>query len=193
MPLTISMSVAQLLKRETFEEHAKAEKLLAPKLASIQSYNDYAAILKMFYGFFCPLEKRIERHLSQEILVDVHERRNSLFILRDLESIQSSTEDLLLCKTLPGINSSLQALGTMYVLEGSTLGGRMIGKMLMKNPGVTFNDANLNFFNGYKENTGTKWTYFLSVVDQYEDHADVMIASANETFRCLTKWMEECL
>jgi len=187
------MSVAQLLKKETFEEHARAEKLLAPKLTSIQSYDDYAAILKMFYGFFHPLEKPIAQYLTGQVLSDIHERRNSLFILRDLTAIQSSTEGFLLCKTLPGINSSLQALGTMYVLEGSTLGGRMIGKMLIKNPAVAFNDSNLNFFNGYRENTGTKWTYFLSVVDQYEDHADDIITSANETFSCLTKWMEECL
>ena len=99
MPLTMSMSVAQLLKKETFAAHTQAEKILAPKLASIQSFDDYASILKMFYGFFHPLETRIKQQIAQDILLDIDERRNALFILNDLIAIQHSTGHIALCKS----------------------------------------------------------------------------------------------
>lgn len=193
MPLTIPSSVARLLKKGTFHAHTESEKILAPKLASIKSYQDYASILKMFYGYFHPVEAIIKSYISKDVLSDIDERRNSLFILQDLNAINHSTNALPVCKQLPKIKSSLEALGTMYVLEGSTLGGRMISKMLMKNTTVVFNESNLNFFNGYKENTGVKWTYFLSVIDQHEEEAEVIVAAANETFNCLTQWMEKAL
>lgn len=193
MPLTMSTSVAELLKKETIYAHKKSERILTQKLISITSYQDYASILKMFYGYFQPVEALVKKHLTKDVLNDINERRNSLFILQDLKAIDHSTDVLPICDDLPKINSCLEALGTMYVLEGSTLGGRMISKMLMKNTSVAFDNSNLIFFNGYKEDTGKRWAYFLSVIDQYEENAAVIVESANETFNCLTKWMERSL
>lgn len=190
MPLTMSMSAAQLLKKTTFDAHTTTEKTLNPKLSSITNYEDYGLMLKMFYGFFQPLEKIISRYIGKEILYDIDERRNSMSILTDLKAIDQSTEALSICTVFPTINSISEALGAMYVLEGSTLGGRMICRMLMKNGFVQFNASNLHFFNGYGDNTGSKWTQFLSVIEQYENEVNDMVRTANDTFNCLTKWME---
>jgi heme oxygenase (biliverdin-IX-beta and delta-forming) len=54
MPLTMSIPVAQLLKGGTVCAHREAEEILAPRSAGINSYDDYATILRMFYGFFHP-------------------------------------------------------------------------------------------------------------------------------------------
>jgi hypothetical protein len=64
MPLTISISAAQLLKKETFDVHTKTEKRLGLKLQSITKFDDYATILKMFFGFFNPTKKIISRHIT---------------------------------------------------------------------------------------------------------------------------------
>lgn len=193
MPLTMSMPVAQLLREGTAPAHAKTEKVLAPKLSSIRSYEDYSSILKMFYGFFYPLEKIIRYYVTEDILTDIKERRNSLFIVSDLKAIGHSHEEIQVCKELPEINCSLEALGSLYVLEGSTLGGSMICKLLKKNSLVSFDESNLHFFSGYKENTGSKWMGFLSVIDQYGEDANLIVAAAYQTFTCLTKWMEKSL
>jgi len=190
MPLTMSMSAAQLLKKRTFDAHTRAENILNSKLNSITTYDDYGRMLKMFYGFYQPLEKIISQYIGREILYDIDERRNSISILTDLKAIGRSTGAPWLCTDLPNINSTANALGAMYVLEGSTLGGRMISRMLMKNDFVQFDASNLHFFSGYGENTGSKWTNFLFVIDQYGNEAIDMIRTANDTFNCLTKWME---
>jgi len=190
MPLTMSMSAAQLLKKRTFDAHTKAENNLNSKLNSITTYGDYGRMLTMFYGFFQPLEKVITQYIGKEILYDIDERRNSNSILIDLKAIGQSTKAPLICTDLPNINSTPEALGAMYVLEGSTLGGRMISRILMKNDFVKFDASNLHFFIGYGENTGSKWINFLSVLNQYENEANDMVRTANDTFNCLTKWME---
>ena len=109
MPLTIIKSVAHLLKEETIEAHAKAENLLTPKLASIKTYDDYAAVLKMFYGYFHPLEKITGKYITNDVLSDVDERRNSLSILYDLESIDCLTEYFPLCDDLNDVSHNLPA------------------------------------------------------------------------------------
>ena len=189
----MSVSVAQLLKQETAVSHVRTENILSPTLATIHSFDDYASILKMFYGYFHPLESIIRSYITPGILEDIDERRNSSFIINDLKAIGYSTESLALCTQLPNINSSLAALGAMYVLEGSTLGGRMISRMLMKNALVPFDDSNLHFFNGYKESTGKRWTSFLSVLEEHAEGVDTIVTAANETFNCLTKWMDKTL
>lgn len=192
MPLTITKSVAQLLKEETREAHTTAENLLTPKLSSIKTYDDYAAILKMFYGYFHPLELTIKQQVSDKVLNDIGERRNSLFILRDLKNLNCSTENLSVCDEIPEVNNTRDAFGCLYVLEGSTLGGRIIAKMLMKNFYISLDQGNLNFFNGYKEDTGNKWAHFLSVINKQEG-VQAIVSAANEAFDGLTKWMEKTL
>ena len=60
---------------------------------------------------------------------------------------------------LPGIENEVQAQGALYVLEGSTLGGRGITKMLLRQcPWLTL--QKLTFFNGYGAGTGPMWLSF---------------------------------
>lgn len=193
MSLTITVTVAHRLKIETEEAHVKTEQILSPRMTSIKNYDDYALILKMFYGYFSVLDKSIGDFITTNVLPDIRERRNSFFILKDLEAIGYSTKSIPVCVNVPSIDSVEEALGAMYVLEGSTLGGRMISKMLIKNTSAVFNDSNLNFFNGYKEDTGNKWKLFVSTLDRYDRDADKIIDTANTTFECLTKWMEHSL
>ena len=115
MPLTISMSAAQLLKKETFDAHTKAEKGLRLKLQSITTYDNYAMILKMFYGFFYPIENIISQYISPEISRAVNESRNTFSILIDLDSIRYSTGQLLFCHDLPVISSRLFKSRRIYV------------------------------------------------------------------------------
>jgi len=194
MPTTsANLSVAQQLKKQTATAHADSENMLMPFLNSIRNSDDYARILKMFYGFFAPLENRIAGWVSTGILADIHERRNASLIIEDLKAIGTNTEELPLASQLPEINSIASALGAMYVLEGSTLGGRFIAKMLAKNEALAVSSGHLNFFNGYGEQTGDKWKSFITLVNNYPDQVEELIAAANETFRCMGSWMHQTL
>lgn len=62
----------------------------------------------------------------------------------------------------PSPASRAEALGMLYVLEGSTLGGRMIARALDAR-GIS--DPRLRFLDPYGPETGTRWRGFLQVLE----------------------------
>lgn len=179
-------TAAEALKHETAKGHREAEEVLLPRLTAIQSAEDYRAVIKMFYGFFLPVEKVLRGYVKPSVLADVNERRSSKLLIEDLETLGCTAADAPLCKDLPGIDSVAKSFGAMYVLEGSTLGGRMIAKMLAKNEAVP-PDA-LRFFKGYGEDTGAKWKAFVEAINQQPD-VPTMIEGAAQTFESMKTWM----
>lgn len=191
MPL-LTEPVAAILKRETAQLHRAAEEALLPKLTSIRTLADYSAILKTFYGFFAPLQQKIEQHISIADLPDMSERRQASLALKDLGFLHAPVNNIPLCTALPGITNVAEAFGALYVLEGSTLGGQMIGKMLLKNKAAEINEDHLHFFFGYREKTGMKWKTFLEALNKQTD-IDSVIASANHTFSLFQNWINSSL
>ena len=75
----------------------------------------------------------------------------------------------------PEPSNRAQALGMLYVLEGSTLGGRFILRTLAER-GV--DDPNLAFLDPYGQETGLRWRSFLSVLTRETDHDDTRVLHA---------------
>lgn len=191
MPLAINETpLAGLVKNATQTVHEEVEGLLLPALTSIRTTEDYALILKMFYGYFHPLEKQIEKQLQAGELPDLHERRKAAYILHDLRQINQPTDELFLCTALPSILNSAQAFGALYVLEGSTLGGKQIAKMLARNGAIP--EGATRFFSGYGDQTGSRWKAFLEVLNQQPAQQEIM-ASATNTFYFLKGWMQHVI
>jgi len=192
MPLTLtSLPVAELLKQETSVQHQASESLLMPTLNKIATRAQYAALLHTFYGFFHPLEQLITHYVGSDILPDIAERRNAALILQDLHALGFSTDALPQSDALPAVSSTAEALGALYVMEGSTLGGRVISRMLLKKEGLQLNEEHLRFFGGYGEATGSKWKAFVQLLNQQTGNTDTLIRSANETFRLFAAWIKK--
>ena len=188
-------AVTAALKRKTLHAHEALESLLIPKLGQISTAHDYARLLKTFYGYFTPLEVLIEQHLGPAQLPDIKERRKASFLLDDLAALGEHTEGLALATHTPTVTNEAQAWGALYVLEGSTLGGRGITRMLLKQCAV-LTLGHLSFFNGYGEATGPRWVRFqeaLNSLELTESESAQLIESANETFLNFKRWIEETL
>ena len=74
-------------------------------------------------------------------------------------------------------------MGTLYVFEGSTLGGAIIYKQLKQNPNLSALDE-FHFYSCYGNQSGMMWKVFLDHLTQIEDtsQVDKAIASAKTTF-----------
>lgn len=193
MPLSVNtLSHSTVIKEATQALHTEVENFLLPKLQSIESPANYAAILRMFYGYFSPLEGLVQQYVTPEQLPDIRERRKATAILQDLAAIGQSEKGIAICRQLPEIKTVSQAFGALYVLEGSTLGGKMIAKMLLKNKVLFLDEKSTTFFAGYKEETGIKWKSFLAVFDR-QDNQNEIVKTANNTFYCLKSWMQHSL
>lgn len=182
-------NVSTNIKEATKDAHVALEKQVVQRLKSIRSNADYAALLKYFYAYFNHVEKAIAPYITENLLPDYKERRNSNYIKNDILALGSKIEDLP-ATTVPVIDNAVKALGALYVMEGSIMGGSIIVKMLEKG-GVT---DGVSFFSGYGEATGPMWQTFVSVMNREAvsdaQQAD-MIQAANETFSHFSKVFEQ--
>lgn len=180
---------AAVIKETTRTLHQDVEQLLLPQLRAIKNPGDYGSILKMFYGYFQPLENVIHQHITTAELPDIAQRRKAAALLHDLNEIGNGETALQPCTDLPRLQNTAQAFGALYVMEGSTLGGKMIAKLLQKNSALSTCENALRFFSGYGDDTGNKWKTFLEVLNRQGDTGDV-VHGANETFFYLKRWMQ---
>ena len=118
-----------------------------------------------------------------------NDRRKASAILHDLAAIGLDTPLPEECRELPLIVNSAQAFGALYVMEGSTLGGKTIARMLLQKSIPAVNEKALTFFRGYREETGARWKFFQDVFNQQEDVEEI-ITAAHDTFKHLKSWME---
>lgn len=187
-------SAAQFLKAHTAARHEALEALVLPRLQSLGSFADYTKLLMQFYGYYKPVEDRIAAQLNAIDLPDVAQRRNARLILDDLTFSNVHIQDIPVASSLPNIKNKPDAFGALYVLEGSTLGGRGITKLLLKNPALKLQEQQVQFFNGYGAATGAMWTVFIERLNAYGTNEPVlqqMATAANETFYHFKIWLEQ--
>jgi heme oxygenase len=168
------------IKEATKAAHQQLEVIVVKKLKSIRNPEDYADLLKHFYVYFSKVEQVITPFITKEILPDYGDRRNSSYLKNDIEALGASVTDLPFAQA-PAIDNTMAALGALYVLEGSVMGGRIIVQMLEK-AGIT---TGISFFSGYGEATGTMWQRFTTVLNQQASTLEqeaAAIEAANATF-----------
>ncbi|HWI55760.1 MAG TPA: biliverdin-producing heme oxygenase, partial [Bacillota bacterium] len=101
-------------------------------------------------------------------------------------------ESLPHCRALPPVTQCAEALGTLYVIEGATLGGQFIARHLAARFGLT--PANgAAFFHSYGLQVGPRWQQFraflVSASAELEQERATIIASAQRTFQALDDWL----
>lgn len=177
------------LKNATLTAHQQTESLMMPVLKAIDNTESYARVLKMMYGFYKPVEEQIKAFITVEILPDIEQRHKAVLAKNDVIN-SGMPANFVAAGALPVINSIAQAFGALYVLEGSTLGGVYISRMLKQNEALQ--NVPLTFFDCYGEYTGFMWNTFKSAMDKTvvsQSDIDLAVHTANETFALLAKWM----
>lgn len=188
-----TIPVMQRLKSETKTAHQHLEKLTMPYIKGAKDDASYARLLQLFHGFFQPMEAQIHRILGGTgVIADLAERRQSTALQADLQTLGAAANDLQTMEELPPVETIAQALGALYVLEGSTLGGRIITGILAKQTGRAPEDG-ITFFNGYGEATNDKWAAFTTTVNDYATahpgEANAIVKAADETFKAFAGWV----
>ena len=182
-----TMNLFDNIKEQTKKDHQSVEKVLIGELKDLSSVTEYAALLKRLFVFFKPIEERVHQLIETSMLPDIGERQHSSRLMQDIHATRTnfnvSSEKLHL-----SIDSISYALGVLYVMEGSTLGGQIIVKMLDDRLSVSKIGANA-YFNSYGTHTHQKWSDFKEAILKFEDaiEEDVMIAGAKDTFNALQK------
>lgn len=177
------------LKEHTRREHAMLEKKLLHRISMISKVSDYVALLSLLYGYYAAVEDRLTEHVSAS-KADFVARRKAARILDDMAVHATDYQVPTPCARLPNVNSFHSALGVLYVLEGSTLGGRIIAQLISRKLAI---DSGLSFFLSYGDDVELMWISFKDILRgpfSPEQEQDVL-AGALETFETFNYWLTE--
>jgi heme oxygenase (biliverdin-IX-beta and delta-forming) len=201
----VPSSILSRLRLETRGEHEAVEQVLDLMSTSL-TREGYRQRLEQFYGFYAPLEEALqarcdwsasqagETALSLGTHAALTARLTKTAHLRqDLQRLGVITDDLPLCRDQPPLRTQAEVLGCLYVLEGATLGGRMITQHVQATFGITPATGG-SFFEGYGAETGKMWQSMRQLlVSGAPDlqSENTMVANAIATFACLRRWCGE--
>lgn len=184
------MKLSLALKKNTKQQHQELEKVLVKRLKSIRTEADYIDILLRFYGFIRPWEASIGNNIDTALLPDFPERRKIGWLIEDLRHFDA-TEEVAICEDLPLIGNKYQALGSLYVMEGSTLGGQIISDMVSRMLNMEGSQG-MVFFKAYGDQTLPMWSRFQHCLDvQVWDDSSRELAeeAAGQTFIKFKNWL----
>lgn len=186
--------LSDLLKQETKVNHQQLEKLLVSQMRSINTKEGYVKLLQIFYSYFGALEEKINHSIPVQQMEEEHsfQRRKTERIAEDIKVLSGVVNEKCGDIYLPEIRNHLEAFGALYVIEGSTLGGRVITKMMQRQVGSDSLEG-FSFFNGYGGDTERRWASFRELLnDQAKNDEDKMLVvqAANETFAKFKTWIE---
>ncbi len=178
------------LRASTGDAHRTLENalgLLDPPLSRTR----FAAILKRFLGFHRVWESALD---EIEELTPLRLDRSRIAMLEaDLAALGQGSAEIAAarnCRAAGQLGDSAEiALGSLYVMEGSTLGGQIISRTLA---GVDWApEGGLTYFNPYGRETGSMWRRFKTEAEALvspEQHEGV-IRGARACFALLTDWL----
>lgn len=155
--------------------------------ARVSSLAGYRGLLARLRGFHAAWEPVIGTALSDGAFFDPRRRLDALD--RDLAFLGLSAEDIAgldRARSL-SLDGPATAMGALYVLEGSTLGGRVIGRHIGATHGLT--GEGLAYYSGHGARTGAMWAAFRARLDGYEEESEAVVAAANGTFDAMRVWL----
>ena len=147
----------------------------------------FERVLVGFHGFHQAWEPAIAQQLPREW---VPLRRLPL-LEDDLRALGFGEPDI---RAIPACTQAASlgdgpdvALGSVYVLEGSTLGGRLIMRHASEAPWCP--PEGLRYFDPYRSDTALQWRRTLAHLEAADGDADLMVAGALRAFEILEDWL----
>ncbi len=183
------------LKDETRQSHQATEQQL-DLFNRMLTKSDYSRLLGRFWGFYVPIESKLNQVVGlNELPLNLPARQKKPLLERDLTSLdwnELAIQALPWCADLPALDSVPHALGCLYVLEGSTLGGQIISRLLQERFGITPDNGG-RFFASYGPDVRSMWKAFGETVTGYSTGPqveDAIVDSAIETFAAFGRWFQ---
>lgn len=178
------------LRSATGEAHQRLEDRL-DIFGRVRSAEERRALVELFYGLHEGAERALTPLLQDVAGLDYAERRRVPLIRADLAALGRNSPTPMAVCPVDGPASVPEALGFLYVLEGSTLGGKVIRRhMATSGQDMT----GLAFLDPYGPSSGDMWWSLLTVLRREveaadEQIADEMVAGALSGFHHAECWL----
>lgn len=176
------------LRDATKSAHASLEGALG-LLDDHLDLDAYRLLLERFYGFWHGWQPQVAALLQDEAFLEP--RRRLHLLAADLATLGVSPHavGMLPLRPMPPLRDAAEALGSLYVMEGSTLGGRTIERHVERCLGLS-SRSGCTYFAGYGATTGVMWQSFLARLDEQPMRdAGRLAAGAGATFESVGWWL----
>lgn len=159
----------------------------------------YQALLERFHGFYRAVEPVLLQNEGRTGHgLDLTQRAKLPLLEADLRALGLSAgqvDALPVCPQPPSLADFPQRLGCLYVIEGSTLGGQVISRVLGQRLGLSPENG-ARFFAGYGADTGAKWRAFKAFAEAQSLSLVETNAASNAACACfdsLDQWLSQVL
>jgi heme oxygenase len=186
-------SLSRNLRVHTAALHGELEAMLGLP-GRIRTQEDYRLLLVGFLGFYAPLERALAAYAEWEAFgLPLAERNKTASLVADLKAlgVNPAAVRLAAAEHLPRLPTFAHALGALYVIEGATLGGRVILRDLAARVGPEIDGAT-GFFGGRGETVGPMWQEFRRALENFArlrpgDTTNVL-EGAEQAFSAMLTW-----
>jgi heme oxygenase len=172
------------LRSATAEDHAALEqtRIMLEVSSGAPTVAEFAEYLERQWSLHVALEPALAPWVPATWIDERLVKRH--WLKEDLRALGRTTERP--ARAIPAFSSTAEALGSLYVLEGSTLGLRLIERRLT--PGHPALDDAGHFIRGYGPDNGVRWKHFLDRLEQLpEAEWPAAISAAQATFALFLK------
>jgi heme oxygenase len=185
------MSATEELRARTRDLHDAIEKvvpLLDPALTSA-GYREYLEQLLPFYQL-------VEKNLAavpnlRAVVEDLDERWKTKLLAEDLKGPAGPFAVPIESSFVPKPRNVPEALGCLYVLEGSTLGAQILVRSVQGSLGAAV-EGRTHFLASYGSAVGEKWRELcasLNAALTEPSDIEAAVAAARSTFTGLHDWL----
>lgn len=188
------MSLLAKIRAATGPLHEELEAVLdIPK--QVKTREQYAGLLARFAGLYGPWEERLASFAPEfaKLGIELSNRMRVPNLQRDLAALDARVRFPGAAAYAPPLEGFPEAIGSLYVLEGSTLGGQVLTRHFRETMGLS-EDA-LHFFASHGPAVGKFWREFCIALEAYgasaspEENARVM-RGAEDSFRAILRWFQ---
>lgn len=180
-------TMLEALRARTRDHHARLEASLDLMDAALD-LEAYRGLVARFYGFHAALEPRLAAAADWAAMgYDFEARRKLPMLARDLHALGLDPAALPLCDRLPPVDDVQAALGCMYVIEGSTLGGQQLSRHFADHLGLG-PATGAAYFGSYGREVGPRWGAFRAFLAVH-GRGEAAPEAAAATFEALAAWL----
>ena len=178
------------LRCATEEAHGRLEERLEI-VQRVCSRAERLAAVERFWGLHEGAERALAPMLGDVDGLDFAARRRAELIEADLADLGGNKPSSVPVCPVEHTKSRAEALGFFYVLEGSTLGGKVIRRELAA---LGQDATGLSFLDPYGPDTGERWRSLLAVLRRESPSgtgavADEMVRGAVSAFKHAEGWL----
>lgn len=185
-----SLRTRTAVAHQLLEQHPVSSRITRPDIKR----SGYLGYLQVMQRVVDEMERQLEPMLENE-LPDFGARKKATLLQSDLYDLQADDNVFPAFRFSIPDESVAYAWGAFYVLEGSSLGGRVILKSLPAALDVT-EQRGARYFAGYGKSTGPMWQQFLKGLEafaQKTDEPSLIVKGAEDTFTLILQHFDRCV